>query len=60
MSQPADVRIFNFSGQMVYEKKSMSDGVFTIHTQDFLPGIYYYTVGNNGDYLSNGKLLVVH
>jgi PKD repeat protein len=60
LSQPADMRIYNFAGQIVYEKKNISDGIFTVSTQEFLPGVYYYTVGNNGDYLSNGKLIVVH
>jgi hypothetical protein len=50
----AELCMFNISGKKIMTKQ-VAVGLNTFSTQDFLPGIYFYTVTCNGKVLSKGK-----
>ena len=55
----ADLRIFNMAGQVVYERTNLSDGTYYINTEQ-MHGFYNFTISNGSNYLSRGKLIVMH
>ena len=57
---PVVITIYNFTGQLVYKKENLLDCTFNINTEEFLQGIYYYTVSDNKNFISKGKLIVFH
>jgi PKD repeat protein len=57
---PVELRIYNVSGQMVYEKKNLFENILSINTENFIQGIYYYSIIDGTNYVAKGKLIVLH
>jgi PKD repeat protein len=53
-------RLYDVTGKLVYGKENLNDGSFTVNTRSFSAGVYFYTIGDSKDVISQGKLMVIH
>ncbi len=58
ISNAIDFRIYDVTGRLIYTKENLRDGSFTLATKDFVRGLYYFTVVNENEVISKGKLIV--
>jgi PKD repeat protein len=60
ITDPVEIKIFDISGRLIYDNQNLTDSTFDINTEAFTDGIYYYTVRNSSEVISEGKLMIVH
>ena len=57
---PATIRIYDITGNLLYRRANLSDGEFDISTVNFKDGLYYYLVEDGSQTFSRGKLIIIH
>ena len=56
----ATFKLYDLTGQQVMGKENLTDGNFVINTKTITAGFYLYTVGDESQTVSQGKLMIVH
>ena len=53
-------KLYDVTGQVIYNKENTTDGSFTISTREISSGIYFYTLTGSNQTISQGKVMVIH
>ena len=60
LQRAVSLQLFNANGILVYKQMNMTNGRYEIKTNDLVPGLYFYQLTDQTDFLSTGKISIVH
>lgn len=56
----ASFSIYDVDGRIIYRNENLHDGNFRIDTKNIVSGIYFYSVNDDKQLISKGKIVIAH
>jgi PKD repeat protein len=60
MISQVEISIYDMTGRLIYRRENISNGSYNISTANMLGGLYYYSVTDNTQLLSTGRIMISH
>jgi PKD repeat protein len=60
LNDKADFILYDMDGRVVYKNNEIHNGNFRLETKAITSGLYFYSVNNQNQLLSKGKIVIMH